>query len=86
MNKNMLKLTELLDTDDDLIAEMMATECLSPRQLGDLREEPKRRNRNKKLLDMLKRRSQDHLKQFISCLEKTQRHLVPYFTGDAGRV
>jgi hypothetical protein len=86
INGNVEKLTELLDSDDDLIGHMMATDCLSRRQLEDLREEQKRSNRNKKLLDMLKRRSKDHLEQFITCLEKTQRHLVPFFTGDTGKL
>jgi hypothetical protein len=51
-----------------------------------LREDMKTTNRNTTLLDMLKRRSKDHFKQFITCLEKTQRHLVPFFTGDTGKV
>jgi hypothetical protein len=86
INKNSPKLTELLESDDDLIGHMMATECFSQRHLKELQEEHNRSERNKKLLDVLKRRSKDQFKQFIACLEKTQRHLVPLFQTGTGKV
>jgi hypothetical protein len=86
INKNSRKLTELLESDGDLIGHMMATDCFSQGHLKELQEEHNRSERNKKLLDMLKRRSKDQFKQLVACLEKTQRHLVPFLTGDTGKM
>jgi len=84
INASTEKLNELLDTDSDLIGDMRATDCLSRRQIDHLYELPYEGERNNKLLDMMKRRSISQFNQFIECLDKNQRHLVPFFTGDEG--
>ena len=84
INSNYPKLCELLDVDDDLIFHMISTDCLSPAQIDELKQCQVKRQRTEKLLAMLKRRSIEHFKQFKDCLDKTQRHLLPMFTGDEG--
>lgn len=78
---NRESLVELLDTDDDLYGTMMQTNCFNKNQLEDIRTIAKLSDRNRKVLDMLSRRSQDHFNQFKECLTKTQPHLVPLLTG-----
>jgi Caspase recruitment domain len=63
---------------------MMSNSCLTYKQLTDLQQENKPRVRNKKLLEMLKRRGICHFKEFIACLEKTQPHMTSLLTGDTG--
>ena len=82
MFRNFVKLVEILETDADLVSHMSATTCFSRGQLDDLRETAKRSDRNRKLLDMLSRRSVDQFDQFIGCIQKTQPHLVHLFTGE----
>jgi len=84
INANQGKLNELLYTDSDLIGDMRETDCLSRLQIEYLYELSHRLERNSKLLDMMKRRSVSEFNQFIECLEKSQRHLVPFVTGDYG--
>ena len=78
---NVFKLVEMLAIDADLIGHMSATSCFSRGQIEDLKECTKRSDRNRKLLDMLSRRSVDHFNQFIGCLQKTQPHLVHLFSA-----
>jgi hypothetical protein len=84
INRNSRQLVDILDTDDDLIANMMSTSCLAFRQLTDLREEANLGERNRKFVEMLKRRSVDHFRACIVCLENTQRHVIPLMTGQTG--
>ena len=84
VNDNRLKLVELLDTEYDLLSAMRATTCLSHQQINYLRTLSDTRERNSQMLEMLKRRSISQFNEFIDCLEKYQRHLVPFLTGDEG--
>ena len=83
IDKNLHELIRLLDVDEDLLVSMESTKCLSRRHLNHIRATEKI-NRNLELLNMLKRRSANHFSQFVSCLEKTQRYLVPLLTGNIG--
>ena len=84
IDKNRLKLIKLLDTEYDLLLDMKATTCLTLEQINSLRSIPDERVRNGKLLEMLERRSVSQFNEFIKCLEKYQRHLIPFLTGDEG--
>jgi len=84
INANTGKLNKLLGTDSDLMFDMRAADCLSSLQIDYLSELSHTIERNSKLLDMMKRRSISEFHQFIKCLEKNQRHLVPFLTGDEG--
>lgn len=75
---------DLLETDDELLTHMEATNKFMDAQLSHLRGLASRRDRNEHLLDMLRRWSVYNFKQFIECLSKTQRHLVPLLTGETG--
>jgi len=84
INTNTPKLVELLDTEYDLLLDMRTTNSLSGEQITYLKEVTHKRERNEKLLEMMKRRSISQFNEFIACLEKTQRHLIPFLTGDEG--
>jgi hypothetical protein len=77
-------LIEHLDTDNELLDLMLSTDCLTHRQIEHVRSLTELSDRNKELLELLNRRSVDHFQQFIGCLEKTQYHLIPLFTGRTG--
>ena len=84
IDRNRPQLIKFLDADDGLFGKMRATTCLSSEQINYLSEILHENKRNKKLLDMMQRRSVFHLKEFIKCLKQTQQHLVPFVTGDEG--
>jgi hypothetical protein len=84
IDRNKSQLIKFLDADLDLLGKMRATTCLSSEQINYLTEILHENKRNKKLLDMMQRRSVFHLNEFIKCLKTTQQHLVPFFTGDEG--
>jgi hypothetical protein len=84
LQRNHSKLIEHLDTDDELLALMMSTDCLTQRQIDHVRSLKEVSDRSKELLKLLKRRSVGQFRQFIECLEKTQYHLIPLFTDETG--
>ena len=71
-----------LDADDDLLFEMKAKGCLLDSQITQLQDINVLDNRNRKLLNMIKRRSIEHYDKFRGRLEQTQRHLPAWFTGN----
>jgi hypothetical protein len=77
-------LVEYLDTDDELLALMMSTDCFTQRQIDHVRSLKEVSDRSKKLLKLLQRRSVGQFLQFIECVKKTQLHLVPLFTEETG--
>ena len=84
INGNFKELINYLDSGDDLIFSLISTDCFTSRQIDALKCIPDNCDRNAKLLKMLRRRGVEHFNQFLHCLEKTQRHLLPLFTGDTG--
>jgi L-lysine 2,3-aminomutase len=76
----------LLDTDDDLICEMLKRKCFTLYQLVILRNISDMCERNKKLLDLLLASSVATFNLFVECLQTTQEHLVPLLTGKTGKV
>ena len=84
IDRNKSKLMDLLDTEYDLLPALRATTCLSRHQIDSLQAIPNVHERNLKLLEMLKRRSISQFNKFIECLERYQRHLIPFLTGDEG--
>ena len=83
INENLVELERFIDVDEDLLVAMKSTNCFSRRQLDHISNMVKS-NRNMELLNMLKRRSANRFSQFVACLKKTQRHLVPLLTANAG--
>ena len=84
INENSQQLIQFLDSGDDLIFSLIGTDCFTSRQMSVIKRKPDVERRNAKLLKMLKRRGVEHFNQFLHCLEQTQRHLLPLFTGDTG--
>jgi hypothetical protein len=83
---NYSKLADLLDTDDDLICEMLSRECFTLNQLINVVNTSDLCERNKKLLDLVLNGSVATSKLFIGCLQMTQPHLLPLITGCTGRL
>jgi hypothetical protein len=79
--KNYSKLADLLDTDDDLICEMLSRECFTVHQLINIANTSDLCERNKKLLDLVLSGSVATFARFIECVQTTQPHLMPLLTG-----
>jgi hypothetical protein len=82
--KNYSKLADLLDTDDDLICEMLSRECFTVYQLINIANTSDLCERNKKLLDLVLSGSIATFTRFTGCLQTTQPHLMPLLTGNTG--
>ncbi len=83
--KKRSELLELLDTDDDLIGAMLSRDVFSKHKLRSIQSATDLQTRNGKLLDILTGSSLRTLNRFVGCLQSTQCHLVPLFTGDTGK-
>ena len=84
ITQNNLELRELLDTDDDLVGDMLSGSCFTQQQLTSIQSISDLRKRNMKLLDTLTRSSRENFNRFVDCLRITQPHIVPLLTGNKG--
>jgi hypothetical protein len=84
ITKNYSKLADFLDTDDDLICEMLSKECFTVYQLINIANTSDLCERNKKLLDLVLKGSVATFYRFTGCLQTTQPHLIPLLTGNTG--
>jgi hypothetical protein len=84
IEKNYSEISDLLDTDDDLICELLSSECLTLRQLISIESTSDLCERNKKLLDLLLRSNVRTLNLFADCLRVTQPHLVHLVIENTG--
>jgi hypothetical protein len=82
--KNYSKIANLLDTDDDLICEMLSKECFTVYQLINIANTSDLFERNKKLLDHILRGSVATFSWFTGCLQTTQPHLMQLLTCNTG--
>jgi hypothetical protein len=82
--KNYSKLADRLDSDDDLICEMLSRECFTVYQLINIANTSDLCERNKKLLDLVLNGSIAAFIRFTECLQTTQPHLMPLLTGNTG--
>ena len=83
---NLQQLIQFLDSDDDFMCSLMATDCFTRRQMSVIKCIPNVEGRNEKILQLLKRRGVEHFSQFLRCLEQNQRHLIPLLNGNTGMV
>lgn len=81
---NNVALVNQLNSDDNFISRLSATNCFTPRQLQSISQITDLFDKNRKLLDMLSRSSIDHFNQLIQCLQETQPDLVQLLTGEKG--
>ena len=84
LTKNRVKLLELINADLAFITELASAGCITWPQREHVMEILHSRDRNKKLLDFLTRRSVADFQKFINVLAKEQVHLVPLLTTDGG--
>lgn len=86
LKRNYKKLEDLIEVDNDLLTELEQSACFTTQHVNAIEAgvAAAERKRCQKMLDILKLRSEADFKKFIKCLEKTQKHLVPYLTGDKG--
>jgi hypothetical protein len=82
--KNYSEISDLLDTDYDMICELLSSECLTARQLISIESTSDLCERNKKLLDLLLRSSVRTLNSFADCLQATQPQLVHLVIENTG--
>ena len=84
INENLQQLVKFLDSGTDLIFSLITTDSLTSRQISAIKCISDINDRNAKLLEMLTRRGVEHFNQFLECLGKFQRHLLPFLTGETG--
>ena len=85
INENHHSLVKFLDSGNELMSRLAATSCFNDQQMTALNSLNDVSAKNKKMLEMLQRRSVEHFNQFLQCLDETQRHLLPLLTGDTGK-
>jgi hypothetical protein len=78
-------LADNLDPDNGLVSELWATKCINLRHREHIKAGGTYIERNRRLLDILTRRSLADFNKFIDCLGKTgQHHWASLLTDDAG--
>jgi len=76
---------ELISLKDGLLDEMMAVGCITRQQRDAVRElNLSSADRNRKLLDILSRRSVAHFDLFLTCLRRNAQGHVANFLADGG--
>jgi len=86
LNTNGVQLLDLIDPNHAFVAELTTAGCITWPQREHIIDTVYTRDRNKKLLEFLTRRSVADFQKFISVLAKEQAHLVPLLTTDGGEV
>jgi Caspase recruitment domain len=83
LTKNYAKLAELIDTKHNLLAELLARDSISSRQKQYIESADSQANINRRLLDILRRGSENDFNKFIACLKKTgQEHVANVLMKD----
>ena len=85
INRNKAKLVRYLCVDNELIGELSKQKCFTDEKLHCIRQTEVNK-RNDALLNLLIKSSVGNFHLFVECLRITQPHLVPLFTGDAGKL
>ena len=83
---NTHSLLKCLDVEQDLIGRMATAECLTWEQLESITATTDQKERIRKLLSVMSRRSVRHFNQFIDCLRNTQKHLVALLVENTGNI
>lgn len=74
-----------LESKYGLIVQLLSRQCIGEREMNRLQDTPQRLEANRRLLDLMKRKSKADFNIFIECLEETkQSHLALLLTEDAG--
>ena len=73
LKSNYSHLVQFLDIDTDMLRRLSQCGCITQEQMNWLSRKHLEK-RNKAMLDILKRRSQRSLQQFIACLNRTTRN------------
>jgi hypothetical protein len=84
IKKNFDEICTNVDTDHDLIGELLKQKCITYEQMDSLKSMKSLPERNMKLLDIITRCSIEKFYLFLQSVDKTQPHLLPLFTGDTG--
>jgi Caspase recruitment domain len=85
LRKNESELLQRLEIDDDQIETMKSQSCFTQQQVTSIHKVSNLQERNKKLLDILSRRSVENFKRFVECLRATQPDIEPLLTGSKGK-
>jgi Caspase recruitment domain len=81
--RNHAKLVYLIDTEHNLLAELLACDCLSFQQRQYIESAESQVKINRRLLDILRRGSEKDFNKFIDCLKKTgQEHVANVLLND----
>ena len=84
---NQRQLVELIEPGHGLVDDLAASGCITSQQRQAVLETGTTANRNRKLLDIMSRRSVAHFDRFIAGLVNNgQPHVAKLLTGDGGRI
>jgi len=83
---NRVQLVDLIDLKDGLLDVMFSVGCITRQQKDAIREvSSSSAEKNRKLVDILTRRSVVHYDQFLACLRRhSQSHVANVLQDDAG--
>ena len=84
---NCADLVDLISLKDGLLDDMMAVGCVTHQQRDAVREiNVSSADRNRKLIDILTRRSVAHFNSFLACLQRNgQAHVANFLAYDGGK-
>jgi hypothetical protein len=86
LEKNLPKLKQLLDIDDDFLREMHEVKCFTEKQLRYMEGLESHDNRNEYLLKQLIRSSSATFMRFTRCVFDCQPLLLHYLEGSDGKL
>jgi len=82
---NCVHLVDLINLKDGLLDEMMSVGCITQQQRDVVREmNSSSAERNRQLLDILKRRSVAHYNLFLTCLRRNAQAFIANILHDGG--
>jgi len=81
---NGVHLVDIMDSDNAFVAELASKECITTPQREYLMNIAQPRDRNNKILELLKRRSVADFQKFTAVLSKEQAFLVRFLVTDGG--
>ena len=85
IKKNRPNIIQLLNLEETLLSKLQAVHVISDETAAKIRNKPLDDDKNTIFLDMLLKRSQENLTEFIEiCSEENQGHVADLFRCDTG--
>ena len=76
LQTNYATVADIIDTENGLLTELLATDCITDRQRKYVESAITELDRNGRLLDIVRRGSETNFNSFIRCLDITNQHHI----------